>query len=157
MSGLLSQHPLPFQTNIEHHKESSRRPRHHLHRSYSAQAEISPPNRATTAPIADKRSHLRRHELRHRPHHKQKQVPQSAIQTRPPDSPFGEVLSKTDSKSHGSTPAGSVWGSRRGSLAVHGEDGQGAKGKEREVLREKEKAKRRNEYVLALGLQVFAY
>ncbi|KAI9722726.1 MAG: hypothetical protein M1812_001657 [Candelaria pacifica] len=145
---MLSQHPLPFQNNLEHSKESSRRPRYHLHRSYTDHPDISPPNRATTAPIADKRSHLRRHELRHRPHHKQKQVPQSAVQSRPPDSPFGEVLGKKSSKSHGNTPAGSVLGSRRESLAVGGDDGQEEREKERDVLREKEKARKRNDELL---------
>ncbi|KAI9702012.1 MAG: hypothetical protein M1836_001356 [Candelina mexicana] len=140
-----SQHPPPFQNNIEHAKDSTRRPRYHLHRSYTAHPEISPPNRATTAPIADKHSHLRRHELRHRPHHKHKQVPQSAVQARPPDSPSGDVLGKTGSKSHGNTPAGSVWGSRPGSLVAVREGGQGRKEKERETLREKDKAKKRNE------------
>ncbi|KAI9766867.1 MAG: hypothetical protein M1835_007123 [Candelina submexicana] len=140
-----SQHPPPFQNNIEHAKDSTRRPRYHLHRSYTAHPEISLPNRATTAPTADKHTHLHRHELRHRPHHKHKQVPQSAVQARPPGPPSGDVLGNTGSKSHGNTPAGSVWGSRPGSLVAVREGERGRKEKERETLRERDKAKKRNE------------
>ncbi|KAI9819565.1 MAG: hypothetical protein M1827_007015 [Pycnora praestabilis] len=134
-------------------------PSHHLHSSVIAEPNISPPSRATTAPAAQKRSHLHRdpaHKHHHRHHNRDKSIPQSAVQLNASSSftDFGLRRVGTRTSAVDTTPAGSVWGSRRGSL--HRGDGAaengGSAGKrenvvvdEGQIKREVERGKVRNE------------